>query len=169
MITDPDALIVEFSQAAVKAGIEGWPCPVRPQALPAPHRKPPLPAGEAAVYAFAFSAHCTAPCGPATVLKVGKAGAGNQKRFRYMHYRLPSKGMSTLAGSLLAHPILWPWLGISHLDAATVGEWMLARLDRIHFFIPSGHPYVLGALEVYVRARTGSVFEGAGSGKGTSS
>ena len=45
----------------------------------------------------------------------------------------PAKGMSTLAGSLLAHPILWPWLGIGHLDAATVGEWMLARLDRVHF------------------------------------
>lgn len=167
MITDPVALIAEFSEAAARAEIEGWPCSVRPEVLSAPHRKPRLPIGEAAVYAFAFSADCAAPCGPATVLKVGKAGVGNQERFRYMHYRLPAKGMSTLAGSLLAHPILWPWLGISHLDAATVGEWMLARLDRMHFFIPAGHPRVLDALEVYVRARTGSVFEGAGSGTST--
>ncbi len=44
---------------------------------------------------------------------------------------------------------------------------MLARLDRMHFFIPAGHSRVLGVLEVYVRARTGSVFEGAGSGRST--
>jgi hypothetical protein len=166
-MTDPEALIAEFSDAATRARIEGWPCPVRPQVLPAPHLKPSLPTGEAAVYAFVFSADCTGPCGPGTVLKVGKAGAGNHERFKYMHYRLPAKGMSTLAGSLLAHPILWPWLGIGQLDAATVGEWILARLDRVHFFIPASYPRVLDALEVYVRARTGSVFEGAGSGKRT--
>jgi hypothetical protein len=28
-------------------------------------------------------------------------------------------------------------------------------------FVPDGHPEVLAAMEVYARARTGSVFEGA--------
>jgi len=34
-------------------------------------------------------------------------------------------------------------------------------LDRWHVFVPDGHPEVLAAMEVYARARTGSVFEGA--------
>ena len=57
-------LVVEFGEAAAKAGIEGWPCPVRPELLPTPHRKPSLPMDEAAVYAFALSADCTAPMWP---------------------------------------------------------------------------------------------------------
>jgi hypothetical protein len=41
---------------------------------------------------------------------------------------------------------------------------MLASLDRIHFFMPGDRPQVRAALEVYVRARIGSVFEGASIG-----
>jgi hypothetical protein len=37
----------------------------------------------------------------------------------------------------------------------------LAHLDRAHFYVPAGHDLVLASLEVYVRARVGSVFEGA--------
>jgi len=38
---------------------------------------------------------------------------------------------------------------------------MLSNLDRMHVFVPDGYPEVLAAMEVYARARMGSVFEGA--------
>jgi hypothetical protein len=159
MLNDPEALLADFCEAADKAGIEGWPCPVRFETLPGPHERPSLPPDEAAVYAFALSAMAgrSAPCGPGTVLMVGKARANNEQRFQHAHYDATSDP-SALAGSLLTHRILWPWLGISHLDEATVGEWMLTSLDRIHFFIPLGHPHVRDALAVYVRGTAGSVF-----------
>ncbi len=47
-----------------------------------------------------------------------------------------ARTISTLAQSLLAHPILWPWLAIQDLDAEVVEDWMLTNLDRIHFFMP---------------------------------
>jgi hypothetical protein len=88
---------------------------------------------------------------------VAKARANNEQWFQDAHYDA-TNNPSTLAGSLLAHRILWPWLGISHLDEATVGEWMLTSLDRTHFFIPIGHPHVRDALAVYLRGTAGSVF-----------
>jgi hypothetical protein len=159
MLTDPGALLAGFCEAADKAGIEGWPCPVRFEILPAPHERPPLPPDEAAVYAFTLSAAAgrSAPCGPGTVLMAGKARANNEQRFRHWHYD-GTGDPSTLAGSLLAHRILWPWLGISRLDEAIVGEWMLTSLDRTNFFIPAGHPHVRDALAVYMRGTAGSVF-----------
>lgn len=59
---------------------------------------------------------------------------------------------------------MWSWLGIEHLDERNVKSWMLFNLDRMHIFVPDGHPVVVASLEVYVRARVGSVFEGAASG-----
>jgi hypothetical protein len=56
---------------------------------------------------------------------------------------------------------MWPWLGIDHLDDDTVAPWMPASLHRTHVFVPDGFPEVLAALEVYARARMGSVFESA--------
>jgi hypothetical protein len=75
MLADPEALLAGFYEAADKAGIEGWPCPVRVEALPAPHDRPSLSPDEAAVYAFTLSAAAgqSAPCGPGTVLMVAKA------------------------------------------------------------------------------------------------
>jgi hypothetical protein len=161
-MTDLDALLADFGEAAGRAGIEGWPCAVRVETLPAPHRRPALPPGEAAVYVFALSAAAglSAPCGPGTVLKVSKARVNNEKRFRDAHYDRTGD-TTTLAGSLLAYPILWPWLGIADLGASTVGEWMQANLDRTNFYLPEGHPRVRDALTIYVRGRTGSVFESA--------
>ena len=161
MLTDPGALIADFREAAGDAEIEGWPCPVRFATLPAPHERPLLPPGEAAVYAFTLSAAAgrSAPCGPGAVLMIGKARANREWEFRDRPYDQIGD-LSALAGSLLAHPILWPWLGITHIDGATVAEWMLASLDRTHFFIPAGHPRVRDALAVYVRGRAGSVFGG---------
>ena len=119
MLTDPEALIAGRCEAADGAGIEGWPCPVRFETLPAPQDRPSLPPDEAAVYAFTLSAVAghSGPCGPGTVLMVGKARANNEDRFRDAHYE-GTGDLSTLAGSLLAHRVLWPWLGISRLDEA---------------------------------------------------
>jgi hypothetical protein len=165
-MTDPDILIAEFGEPAAKARIEGWPCPLRSETLPAPHEKPVLPPGDAAVYVFAISTAYgrSAPCGPGTVLKVGRVGPNNKRRFRHSHYVADAPTISTLAQSLLSHPVLWTWLGIQHLDVFGVENWMLTNLDRIHFFIPGERLQVCAALEVCIRARVGSVFEGASIG-----
>ena len=166
MMMGPDVLIAEFGNAAGKAAIRGWPCSLRFEQRPAPHQKPELPPGEGAVYVFSIgSAYgSSAPCGPGTVLKVGKVGPGNRRRFSRSHYNPSAPTISTLAQSLLAHPVLWPWLGIDHIDAETVGRWMLDNLDRTHFFMPGDLAEVRAALEVYVRARVGSAFEGVSIG-----
>jgi hypothetical protein len=52
-------------------------------------------------------------------------------------------------------------LGIEHLNERNVKSWMLSNLDLMHIFVPDGHPVVAAFLEIYVRARIGSVFEGA--------
>lgn len=159
---DPDRLIAHFGVDATKAGIDGWPCTLRSEVLLAPHRPTRLPAASTAVYLFALSATAgqSAPCGTGTVLKVGKVGPNSEARFRYMHYN-PASSNSNLARSLLAHPILWPWLGIDALSADSVGDWIRTNLDRTNFYLPAGRPQVLATLEVYIRARVGSVFEGA--------
>lgn len=152
---------MDFAKAASAAGLEGWPCELRVDVLPAPHRPPPLPAGFGAVYLFAIgSAYgATVPAGQGTVLKVGRVGPNSGPRFSYQHYG-ESAG-STLAKSLVRYRVMWPWLGIEELDATTVKEWMLTHLDRVHIYVPAGHDFVLASLEVYIRARVGSVFEGA--------
>jgi hypothetical protein len=163
---DSNVLVAEFGDTAAKVGIEGWPCPLGLETLPAPHQKPTLRPGSAAVYVFSISARYgrSAPCGPGIVLKVGGAGPNNNKRFRNSHYNPRALKISTLARSLMAYPILWPWLGIEHFEIDAVKIWMLTNLDRTHFFMPGDRPQVRDALEVYVRARVGSVFEGASSG-----
>ena len=54
--------------------------------------------------------------------------------------------------------------GDPHLNAEAVENWMLANLDRIHFFMPGNRAQVRAALEVYGRGRVGSVFESASIG-----
>jgi hypothetical protein len=93
------------------------------------------------------------------VLKVGKVGPNSNARFRSQHYTTSRR--PTLAKSLLAHPIVWAWLGITQLDEASVKPWMLSNLDRLRIYVPAGAPVVLASLEMYVRARIGSVFEGS--------
>jgi hypothetical protein len=41
---------------------------------------------------------------------------------------------------------------------------MLTNLDRTHFFLPGDRAQVRAALEIYIRARVGSVFEGVSIG-----
>lgn len=101
---DPAVLIAEFSAAVGELGLDGWPCGLRGEVLPAPHRQPALPPGSGAVHAFALSARATSAAGVGMVLKVGRAGPNSDARFRSQHYT--TSGRSTLAKSLLAHPIL---------------------------------------------------------------
>ena len=135
MMIDAELLISEFRADAAEARIEGWPCPLRWETLPAPHEKPALPAGEAAISVFAASATYGrgARCGTATVLKVGKVGPNNRRRFRHSHYVAEARTISTLAQS--------------------------------HFFPPGDRAQLRAALEIYIRARVGSVFEGVSIGR----
>jgi hypothetical protein len=80
-------------------------------------------------------------------------------RFTYQHYGFAAQ--STLARSLIKYRVLWSWLGITSLGEHNVKEWMLSNLDRVHFFVPGDSTEVLASLEMYVRARVGSVFEGS--------
>lgn len=161
MIIDPQALRADFAAAASRAHVEGWPCEIQIERLLAPHTRPPLPPGFGAVYVFALAGEYGAgtPAGAARVLKVGRVSPSNGARFTYMHYG--NAAGSTLAKSLVRYKIMWPWLGIDTLDNSSVKHWMLTHLDRFHFYVPAGRDAVLASLEVYVRARLGSVFEGA--------
>jgi hypothetical protein len=112
------------------------------------------------VYAFALRSASTAPAGGGRVLKVGKAGPNTAARFTSQHYSSRA-ARSTLAGSIIRYPILWPWLGITAEDTASIRSWMTANLDRLHIFVRQPSPEFLTTLELYVRARVGSVYEGS--------
>ena len=124
VVIDLNELVRDFAIAAERARIDGWSRQLRDglqlEYLQAPHCLPWLRAGFGAVYAFALSSSAgeSAPCRAGCVLKVGRVGASNKRRFRYSHYR-PDGPRSTLARSLVSYPIMWPWLGIDHLDNAT--------------------------------------------------
>jgi len=112
------------------------------------------------VYAFALRSSSTATAGGGRVLKVGKAGPNSTARFTSQHY-LPTAARSTLAGSIVKYPILWPWLGITPAEAADPRSWMTRNLDRMHIFVRQPSPEFLTTVELYVRARVGSVYEGS--------
>lgn len=162
MIDDVDQLVADFASAASRAGIVGWPCDMSTEVLRAPHRQPPLPFGFAAVYVFALSAEAgrTAPAGAGAVLKVGRVGPNSAARFTSQHYS-PRSARSSLAKSLIRYRVMWTWLGVDGLNEVNVKNWIMRNLDRYHFYVPADRPEVIAELEVYVRARVGSVFEGA--------
>lgn len=159
---DPAVLVADFDDAATRAGIAGWPCTVTTETLRAPHQQPALQSGSAAVYVFAISAVAgrAAPAGPGAVVKVGRVGPNSAPRFTFQHYSPRSAG-SSLAKSLIRYRVMWPWLGVHEIDESNVKDWMLRHLDRFHFFVPGDRLEVVAELEVYVRARVGSDFEGA--------
>jgi len=111
LLTDPAVLIADFSAAAGALSMDGGPCTLHGELLSAPHRQAALRPGFGAVYAFALSARTTSAAGAGMVLKVGKVGPNSNARFRSQHYTTSRR--PTLAKSLLAHPIVWPWLGIA--------------------------------------------------------
>jgi hypothetical protein len=158
-VIDGAELVADFADAAGALDLPCWPSPLQHELLSAPHRPRALPPGFGAVYAFALARETTSPAGAGMVLKVGRVSPTGNARFQSQHYGFSAP--STLAKSLVGHPIIWPWLGIDRLDIFNVKEWMLANLDRLHIFVPAVARDVLRVLEMYVRARTGSVFEGS--------
>jgi hypothetical protein len=154
-------ILGDFREQATIHQIPGWPCSLEVESCPAPHRPSALRLGHGAVYVFALSTKIAATAGPGRILKVGRVGPNSNARFQSQHYNTASTG-SSLAKSLIGYPLLWPWLGVSHLDAATVREWMMANLDRLNIYVPASSAIVLPSLEMYVRARLGgSVYEGS--------
>jgi hypothetical protein len=161
VLIDPEELIRDFDYAASVASTAGWPCEMKAEVLRAPHEAPKrLPSRFGAVYAFAMRSSSSVPAGSGRVLKVGKVGVNSAARFTSQHY-LHGSAQSTLAGSILKYPILWPWLGITERDAANIKGWMLSNLDRMHIFVRDPSREFLTTVELYVRARIGSVYEGS--------
>jgi hypothetical protein len=126
-----------------------------------PHKTKDLPSGAGAVYVFSLCPHSTAPAGPGRVLKVGKAGANSNARFRYQHYAAGS-AMSTLAGAIENNPLLWGYLSYPG-PSTEVGTWIRENTDRDNFYFKN--PELIGLFEVYAKARMGPVFEGSLSSK----
>ncbi len=154
-------LLDDFSDALVRVGLPDPITVLRHEYLPAPHRPPSkLPPANSAVYVFSLSPSYGSTCdaGPNRVLKVGKAGAKSASRFCYQHY-LPNSNGSTLAKSLLAERLLWPFLGIRELDQGSVKAWMCENLDRDHIFFAE-RPGLAREVERYFSRRLGPVFEG---------
>lgn len=159
---DLDAVVAGYRRAVRAQGMPE-PTELRIDHHPAPHVSPPLPGGWGAVYLFALCERHGTNCeaGPHRVLKVGKAGPSSGPRFQYQHYS-PRSARSNLARSLLAHRVLWPYLGIENLDETSVALWLKNNTDRFSIYIPaSDYPAVAATLETYVRGVLGSVFEGS--------
>jgi hypothetical protein len=160
VLIDGAELVADFSAAAEELDLVGWPCQLKHELLPAPHQPRALLTGYGAVYAFALGGATISAAGAGMVLKVGKVGPNSNNRFQYQHYSPTSAG-SNLAKSLIGHPVVWPWLGIARLDGTNIKDWMTTSLDRLHIFVPGDRPQVRAVLELYIRARIGSVFEGS--------
>lgn len=155
-------LIEDFNRDQIRARLTHAPVGIHHELLPAPHKQPGLRKGFAAVYVFSLSANAggSSQAGAGRVLKVGRVGPHSDARFRSQHYGF-SAG-STLAKSLVNHRVLWPWLGISkELNRENIKGWMLLNLNRDHFYVSADEKEIVPHLEMYVRARVGSVFEGS--------
>jgi hypothetical protein len=90
------------------------------------------------------------------------AGPNSAPRFTYMHYN-PGSAMSTLAGSLVHTPLLWPFLGVDFLTAENVADWIKTNTDRDSFFLEAALQPSLRDLEEFLRDVLGPVFEGGRS------
>ncbi len=162
MIKDAKAILTSFQEVTSALKPLETMAEITHELLSAPHSPPPsYPFGFCASYVFSLSEeygrHC--PAGPNRVIKVGKVGANSGPRFTGQHY-LPNSTNSNLAKSLINEKILWAYLGIDYLDESTVKTWMLANLERDHFFVPVAHAGTERELERYLRGRLGPVFEG---------
>ncbi len=161
-VEDASGLIEGFKLAGQRIGLLGSDFEIKHELLSAPHRPPSaLPIGYAAAYVFSISAASGAACpaGANRTLKVGMVGPKSSARFTSQHY-LPGSSGSNLAKSLVGEAILWAYLGIEHLDTSTVKSWMLANLERDHFFVRGAEARIERELERYLRGHLGPVFEG---------
>ncbi len=162
MLLDCQKLIENFANDVKKyCGITIFPGDITHDCWVAPHKCKDLPKGCGAVYIFSLASISAAPAGGGRVLKVGKAGASSNPRFRYQHYSEGS-AQSTLAGAIRNNPLLWGYISF---PGATVdiGEWLRNNTDRNNFYFQK--PELIGLFEVYAKANLGPVFEGSLSSK----
>lgn len=157
---DIGPVLADFAANSERLRLSGWPADLASEYLPAPHRPTALRTDCGAVYIFALAAHTKGAAGAGRVLKVGRVGPNSNARFQSQHYA-PGSARSTLAKSIIKYEVLWPWLGIDNVDASTVRQWMLANLDRTNVYVPAASTALVPSLEMYIRARLGSVYEGA--------
>jgi hypothetical protein len=158
MLKNPQSLIDDFVSAlATHCGVTADPSRISHDRWLAPHQPRDLQAACGAVYVFSLPASTHAPAGPGRVLKVGKAGANSNARFRYHHYK-SGAALSTLAGAIENNPLLWGYIAYPG-TGSNAGAWIKANTDRDNFYFQD--PALIGLFEVYAKALLGSVFEGS--------
>ncbi len=117
---------------------------------PRPHKPKGLPTGRMAVYAFFLNGQA---------LKVGKAGANSDARYRSQHYN-PNSAGSTLARSILNNPAKAGATGVNELN---IGDWIKQHTDRVNFLLPASlGKHRVSLLETFLHDRWTPVFEGRG-------
>lgn len=159
MLTNPQELITEFELACNMYGAR---CPpIRHELVLAPHQRPNVKLSKlAVVYVFSLSDRYgdQVPAGRGRVLKVGHTT--QWQRYAHQHYN--GHALSTLRGAIASSWVLWPFLGITEFNSKTGENWIREHTDRDHFFIDSDDAsYFLYPLELFIRGRVGSVFEGS--------
>lgn len=157
MGTDTQTISSLLCELASLAGPPIVPTEIKIEPWKAPHSPSPLPRGKMAVYIFFHKAQC---------LKIGKVGRNSNARYVSQHYS-PGSSRSNLAKSILESP---EKIGISHLESASVGEWIRANTDRINILFPAewGVP-LLTLAEAFLQFRLKPVYEGFESQGGTHS
>ena len=147
-------LVRDFRRVAQIAGTEFRVSDVEVEFLEAPHSPPSrIPAGKMAVYVFAYGD---------SVLRVGKVGPRSQARYTSQHYN-PGSAPSTLAATLLKHGDA---IGVTDLDADTVGGWIKSNTDRLNFLLDIDCGVtVLALMESFLQCRLKPQFEGFSSQK----
>lgn len=164
MVEAPHGIIEDFCRVLrgkYKCRVD--PSEIGHECLPAPHFVGNLPPNRGAVYVLTLHGSSEAPARPHRALKVGKAGANSNARFRYQHYKSGS-APSTLAGAIENNPLLHGFQGIDS-PLADLGDWIRKNTDRDNFFVDGSQQILLSLLEVYMKGRLGPVFEGSLSSK----
>lgn len=157
-LADVDEVVAAFIRVAELASVAVEPSQMGREFLPAPHRRPQLPAGFQGVYVFMLGDRC---------LKVGKAGPKARARFTSQHYS-PNSAPSTLAKSILtskdlvvaASPLAVPH-EVEALSGETVGAWIEKNTARASLLLPvSFGAAPLALLEAFIQCQLNPLFEG---------
>ena len=148
MISESKKIVANFLKVASLASAPLTTADIEIEELPAPHRPTGLPVGSMAVYVFSWNGK---------TLKVGKAGANSDARFRSQHYN-PKSAASTLAASILKDP---SQVGNPNIDIDSVGNWIKENTDRTNYILKAETGIeVLTLLESYLQCLLKPVYEG---------
>jgi hypothetical protein len=115
--------------------------------LGCPHVPKGLPHGKMAIYTFQKDGK---------YLKIGKAGANSNARFKSQHYR-SHLAKSNLAKSLLNDPDM----AVNKLNESDVNEWIRNNTRRIDILIDSTTDiFILNFLEAFLHCKFEPKYEG---------